>query len=154
MYEVEAPNGLEGVVVRVKAGTMTMYDKCFQPALGKLNWEVMSGSNKILPRVMIPKTLESLYPNVPKRVPLMTFIWTELMGRPLPPNHVVVSVSCEPYDVRAENINRKCSNVAALLKKAIGVMHASMGEDAFNAANDKYQRLMAEYHDAYAAVMA
>ena len=84
--DVVVPNGLAGVIGRVKGGTLTLYDQRFAGTLSRMNWEVEGNA----PRA--------------NKVQLATIVWTQLAGRTVPDGHVVCAISGRSYDVRLENL--------------------------------------------------
>ena len=85
--DVVAPLGLNGVVGRIKDGTLTLYDERFHDELRVIDWDVRGSA-----------------PRANKVVPLATLVWTELAGRTVAAGHVVAAISGRLFDVRLENL--------------------------------------------------
>ena len=106
LRDVPSPNGMPGVVARIKGRTLTLFDARFAAELGELNWEVGADNKRTPPRIKLSSAMSHRYPGIdPKsKVGLAEFVWTQLAGRPLPPGRVVATISCFALDVRLENL--------------------------------------------------
>ena len=99
VYERFNPNGVKGTIARHKGETMTLYDACFEDAFEYLNWDTDGGA----PRIKIPKAFNTTYPDFTIGS-LASFIWTQLLKRPIPEGWTVAPLSCENFDVRVDNL--------------------------------------------------
>jgi hypothetical protein len=96
--EVELHDGPCGV--RIKAGTMTLYDMEHAAVLRPNNWET---AQPVPPKKGAPYARVKADGKM-RKVSLAHFVWTECAKRIVPDDHVIVPINNELYDVRMRNL--------------------------------------------------